>query len=164
MIDGQTTVHFTPRIWIYARQTDKLCFINVYSSYWNLHKTEGYCCFRQTDRQTTFHFTLILVLKQNRRTNYITCYNLKNKVCLSVLLYFTPDIGIKARQKRNFISPSYWTPRKTDKRTNYASFHVPIGIYEDRHFTPQIGIYAKQTNKLRFIWPPHIGIKVRQTD
>ena len=64
--------------------------------------------------------------------------------------------------------PSYWDPRKTDRRTNCAylfpqrtnhvSFHPSywnLSKIPDRHttvhFIPHIGIYARQTDKLQFI-------------
>ena len=66
--------------------------------------------------------------------------------------YFIPHIGTHIRQTDRLISfyPWYWDPRKSDGRTNYAPFHLPIWIN------------ARQTDGQIYI--PHVGIQVRQTD
>ena len=145
--DGQTEFHFAPHIGIKVRHTDgqtTFCFtpyfgiqlrqahgetVSFHPLFWD-HKSDGHTdklhfilplalkskkdgqtsfelhlsCwrFRKTDGQTTFHFTPILGLKQDRQTDK---------------LYFTSHIEIKVRQTRNLISC------KTDRRTNYVSFH-----------------------------------------
>ena len=146
MIDGQTTVHFTPHIWIYARhyarQTDKLCFINFYSSYWNLRKTEGYFCFIQSDK-LSFISPLILVLKQNRRTNYVTCYNIKIKFIF--LSYLDPNERGKMKQSLSVCLTSIPIRGVHAELFTGRVFRLPF------HFTPLIGIQVRQTDKLRFI-------------
>ena len=67
--------HFTPHIEIKVRQTDKLPFISplILES------------MRQTDEQTTFHFT-----------PYIGIYAIQ--IDEQTTFYFTPQTGIYARQ------------------------------------------------------------------
>ena len=113
--DEQTTVtsHFSSHIGIQVRLTDKLRFIS--SSNWNIRITD-------------------------RRTNYVSfhpSYSTRSKIDGHTTVYFT----------------SYWNIRKTNRR--FSSLLILSFRQTDRqtrfYFTPNIGIFAKQTDKLRYI-------------
>ena len=156
--------HSTPHVEIQERLTHKFLFfsplileskhdtrtnyVTFYPSYWNLSKADG---------QTTSHSSLILESTLDRQT---TChFNLHN------------SIHVRQMEKLCFISSSNWNIRKTDRRTNcvslYPSFWNTSKIYGQikNHFTPYIGIYARQTDgKTTFHFTNHIVVFDRQTD
>ena len=157
--------HSTPHVEIQVRLTHKLIFfpshnleskhdtrtnyVTFHPSYWNLSKADGQTTShspsfwnpRKTDGQTTCHF------------------NLHN------------SIHVRQMEKLCLISSSNWNIRMTDRRTNrvsfYPSFWNTSKIYGQikNHFTPYIGIYARQTDgKTTFHFTPHIVVLDRQTD
>ena len=149
--DGQTTFHVTPHIEIQVRQTDKLRFLSslILESkidrqtdklrfIWLLRQTYGQSTLhfiphirihaRKTDGQSTFYFSLNVVVL-DRQTNYFSLYRhimIQDRQS-DKLSYISSFILVST----DFISfhPSYWDPRKSDRRTHYTSFHPPIWIY-----------------------------------
>ena len=140
--NGQPTFHLSLNLrktneQLKLRQTDKLFFL---PRYWNRHKDNRrpkYVSFYQlcwhwwqTDK-IRFISLLILGFKEDRRTTYVS-FNPQSK-------QDKRTIELRLTDKPFFFHPRYWNRCKTNRRTNYASFH------------PLCWHYDRQTDKIRFI-------------
>ena len=144
--------HSTPHVEI--QRTNSFSF---HPSYWNPSMTH---------EQTTLHFILhigILARQMDKLRHIHPSFWNPRKTDGQTTCHFNLHNSIHVRQmeKLCFILSSNWNIRNTDRRTNcvsfYPSFWNTSKIYGQikNHFTPYIGIYARQTT---FHFTPHIVV------
>ena len=128
---------FLPRYWNRCKDNRRTNYVSFHQLCWHLW---------QTDKIRFISF-LILGFKEDRRTTYVS-FNPQSK---------QDKRTIELRQTDKFFHPRYWNWRKTNRPTNYVSFH-PLcwhlwQTYAQNtfHFTPHIGIQGRQADNLRFI-------------